>query len=77
MRTRDMIIISAVMYVMFFIALIAVIVVFKDDQNAYMMGMYAVSSGLTLFTIILAVLFLRKTPSEAYMEKYGDELKKE
>jgi len=77
MRTRDMIIISVVMYALFLTALIAVIVVFKDNQNAFMLGLYSVSSGLSFFTIVLAVLFLRKTPSEAYMEKYGDEPKKE
>ena len=75
MKTRSMILISAAVYSFFVICLIAVVIAYKDDINSLSLGLYVVVSGLTVSTLILAVLFVRKSPSERYEERFGDENK--
>ena len=73
MKTQSMIIISAVVYGFFVICLFVVIAAYKGDTNSLSLGLYVVVTGLTLSTLILAVLFVRKSPSERYKERFGDE----
>lgn len=73
MKARSMIIISVAVYGFFTICLIAVLMAYKDDINSLSMGLYIVVSGLTVSTLILAAVFVRKSPSERYEERFGDE----
>ena len=73
MKPRSMIIISAAVYGFFIVCLIAVLAIYKDDTNSLSLGLYIVVSGLTASTLILALIFLSKSPSERYKERFGNE----
>ena len=73
MKTRSMIIISAAVYGFFVVCLIAVLAIYKDDTDSLSLGLYIVASGLTASTLILALLFVRKSPSERYQERFGND----
>ena len=72
MKKRGMVIVSLFVYLFFVIALVASIICFEDGSEARYFAFIIISSGLSMSTLILAILFTRKTPSEMYLEKYGD-----
>jgi multisubunit Na+/H+ antiporter MnhC subunit len=70
MKNRTMYAVAACVYLLFLAALVLVIVCSKD-QDSMVMGMTLVSSGLMVVTLILAVIFMKRSPSERYEELYA------
>ena len=70
MKNRTMYAVAAGAYLLFLAALVLVIVCSKD-QDSMVMGMTLVSSGLMVVTLILAVIFMKRSPSERYEELYA------
>ncbi len=70
MKTRTMYAVAAGVYLLFLAALVLVIVCSKN-QDSMVMGMTLVSSALMVVTLILAVIFMRRSPSERYEELYA------
>jgi hypothetical protein len=73
---RNVLLVGFGVYIILVIAIIASYLA-VDDEDTRMNCMYAFSTLLVLFTIILA-LYVYKAPSTArYRQKYGNELTKE
>lgn len=70
MKTRTMYAVAAGVYLLFLAVLVLVIVCSKN-QDSMVMGMTLVSSALMVVTLILAVIFMRRSPSERYEELYA------
>ena len=70
MKNRTMYAVAAGAYLLFLAALVLVIVCSKD-QDSMVIGMSLVSSGLMVVTLILAVIFMKRSPSERYEELYA------
>ena len=70
MNTRTMYVLAFSVYLAFVVALIVLMFFFNGDEGTQLMGMYALSSGLMVCTLILAVVFMRDKSSERYRELY-------
>jgi len=75
MNTRTMYAIAFTVYALFVAALIVTLFYFHGDEGMQLMAMYALSSGLMVSTLILAVVFMRDKTSDRYRELYmeGDD----
>ena len=69
MRIRTMYVVAAGTYLLFVAALVLVII-FSRDQDSMLMGSAMLSSALMVVTLILAVIFMKNSPSERYKELY-------
>ncbi len=69
MSNRTMYIITFSVYLVFVIAFLAVYFLLKDDQDAQIMGMYILSSGLMGITVILGLIFLREKDKQYIHER--------
>ena len=72
MNSRTMYVIALAVYLLFVIALIALMML-VSDESAKLMGMYMLSTGLMVATMILAIIFMRDSNSDRYREMFGDE----
>lgn len=63
----------AVVYLLFLAGAAASVAMLEGDTM--LMALYVLTTGLTFFTLVVAVLFLRRSPSEEYRERYmsGDD----
>lgn len=71
MKTRTMYVVATVVYLLFVMALVLVIMLYRNNEDTMIMGLTMLSSGLMVVTLILAVIFLKRTPSERYEELYA------
>ena len=76
MRTGVMYAVATVVYLIF-VALLAAVIVFVEDEGGRLLGMSALSSGIMLATLILALVFLRRSNVEKYQEMLEEREKKE
>lgn len=68
MNTRTMYAIAFTVYIVFVVALIVTFFHFDGDEDAQMMAMYSLSSGLMVCTLILAVFFMREKSNDRFRE---------
>ncbi len=76
MKKRNMVVISAAVYSLFVIFLFAALTAFRDNEGALTLAIYIIVSGLSVATILLAMLFIRESPSERYAERFGEDREK-
>ncbi|MCQ2078564.1 MAG: hypothetical protein MJZ38_00680 [archaeon] len=77
MSNRVMYLLAFGVYLLFFAALVADFMCFRNDEQTMVFGMYLLSTGLMAVTLILAALFLRRSPSERYQEMYAEKEKED
>ena len=70
MNTRTMYAIAFTVYLVFVAALIASIFLLSGNEESQLLAM---SSGLMVCTLILAVVFMRDKSSERYRELYMEQ----
>ncbi len=70
MNNRTMYLIAFSVYMVFVVALVALYVFYQGNQEAQIMGMYFLSSGLMAVTMILAVIFLKEKDKQAIRERF-------
>ncbi len=73
MKKRSMIVISAAVYAFFAVCFFATLTVFRNDEEALSLAVYIIVSGLSVATVLLALCFVRESPSERYREMYGED----
>lgn len=56
-------------YVVFFAVLVLLILLCRGDEGIMTAGLYAISTGLLLATVVFAVVFLKRPQSERPEEK--------
>lgn len=71
MKVRTMYVVAAGVYLLFLFVLILLIMVYRGNEDSMVMGMTLLSSSLMVVTLILAVIFMKRSPSERYEELYA------
>ena len=75
-RQKKLLVVGFGVYLLMVAAIVAVYMA-TDDEDARMMGMYAVSTALVFFTLIFAVYVYRGSASDEYRRRYGGKLSEE
>lgn len=72
MKTRTMYIVAFGVYLLFLLAFAMLVMFYRGNEDAMVMGMSLLSSALMVVTLILAVIFMRRSPSERYEDRYTE-----
>ncbi len=70
MKTRTMYVVATGIYLLFVMALVLVVMLYRNNEDTMIMGLTMLSSALMVVTLILAVMFMKRSPSERYEELY-------
>lgn len=72
MEERTMYTITVAFILLYVSAFVIMYLTIRDQENVFQMGLYALSSLITITTMILAIMFLRPSTKEMY-EKWLQE----
>ena len=73
MKTRTMYALALSVYLVFVVAIILTLFYLNGNEDAQLLAIYSLSTGLLVCTLILALFFFRDRSSDRYSELYPEQ----